>query len=199
MNGQQLTGNFVEALNWVVINTISVPRKGSSVPGPSHPLAVASLVMDFGGKENEVVGALLHDEAEDGGGEETLKKIALRFGDDVALIVRECSDDLPAKGENKRPWQERKNEHLAKLPTACGSTHLVYLADKVHNMRALVLEYSRYGEDVWKRFNGKKAGTIWYYRELITIFRNTLVSRELLAELEKSFDELEQMIRQNED
>lgn len=197
MKEKQLTQRFIEALNWAVINTLAEPRKASMVPGPSHPLAVASLVMDYGGIEDEVVAALLHDEAEDRGGREVLARIANRFGDKVAQIVEECSDDLPAPGERKRDWQVRKDEHLSKLPAACPSTHLVYLADKVHNMRSLVLEYKRNGEAVWKRFNGGKAGTLWYYRELIKIFRQSAAPRELLAELEKSYHELDSLVAKN--
>ena len=196
MNESKLTYRFIEALNWAATNTLGETRKGSSVPASSHPLAVASLVMDYGGSEDEVIAALLHDEAEDGGGEETLARIAIRFGEKVARIVRECSDALPALGQTKKPWQQRKDEHLSKLPAACASTHLVYLADKVHNMRSLVMEYTRHGESVWTRFNGGKDGTLWYYRELIGIFEQSAVSRELLSELEKAFAELSGMIRE---
>lgn len=196
MEERKLTYQFIEALNWAAINTMSEPRKAGDVPGPSHPLAVASLVMDHGGKEYEVLGALLHDEAEDRGGREVLDRIRLRFGEKVARIVEECSDALPLPGEKKRPWLERKQEHLAKLPQAGASTHLVYLADKVHNIRSLVLEYHRQGEAVWQNFNGGREGTLWYYRELIAIFERSAVPPELLAELKRLYGELERLIKE---
>ncbi len=64
----ELTYLFVDALNWAVSNTLGSKRKKSEVPGASHPLGVAALVMDYGGSEDEVIAALLHDEAEGRGG-----------------------------------------------------------------------------------------------------------------------------------
>lgn len=43
-------------------------RKGTGVPYVTHLLAVAALVGDASGTEDEVIAALLHDAVEDGGG-----------------------------------------------------------------------------------------------------------------------------------
>jgi (p)ppGpp synthase/HD superfamily hydrolase len=65
-------------------------RKGTRIPYVSHLLAVAGLVMEDGGSETEVIAALLHDAAEDQGGEPGLEDIRRRFGDEVAAIVDGC-------------------------------------------------------------------------------------------------------------
>lgn len=44
-------------------------RKGTSIPYLSHLLSVAALTMEHGGDEDQAIGALLHDAAEDCGGE----------------------------------------------------------------------------------------------------------------------------------
>jgi len=73
-------------------------RKGTDVPYVSHLLAVASLVLEHGGGEDEAIAALLHDAAEDQGGECTLAEIEARFGPHVSALVRELSDSIPEQG-----------------------------------------------------------------------------------------------------
>ena len=84
-------------------------KKGTSVPYLSHLIGVASIVMENGGTEEEVIAALLHDAAEDQGGKEILDKIQRRFGDRVASIVLECSDTLSWP---KPLWKTRKKKYL---------------------------------------------------------------------------------------
>jgi len=66
-------------------------RKGGPVPYVSHLLAVASIVIEDGGDEDQVVSALLHDAVEDQGGEPRLEDIVHRFGERVAEIVRRAA------------------------------------------------------------------------------------------------------------
>src|SRR5215204_2584660 len=125
-------------------------RKGTSTPYITHLLAVASIVGENGGTEDEVVAALLHDGPEDQGGEATLEVIRARFGDEVAETVDGCTDTY----ENpKPPWRERKERYLAHLAHATGSVRLVSSADKLHNARAVLSDYRLLGEDLWTRFN----------------------------------------------
>ena len=194
-NSSELTGLFVDALDWAVKNTMGSTRKKSNVPGVSHPLGVAALVMDYGGSEEEIIAALLHDEAEDRGGEQTLALIENRFGKKVAQIVRECSDALPVPGESKKEWKPRKEEHIEKLPGASYSTHLVYLADKIHNLRALVIEYNNHGEELWESFNGGRDGTLWYYRSLIQIFEASKAPRLMVKDLKRAYEDREGLIK----
>ena len=42
-------------------------RKGTTIPYISHPLGVASIVLEYGGDEDQAIAALLHDAIEDGG------------------------------------------------------------------------------------------------------------------------------------
>jgi (p)ppGpp synthase/HD superfamily hydrolase len=128
-------------------------RKGTSTPYITHLLAVASIVGENGGTEDEVVAALLHDAPEDQGGEATLRDIRLRFGDEVAEIVDGCTDTYQ---DPKPPWRERKERYLAHLANAPDSVRLVSSADKLHNARSVLSDYMLVGEDLWTRFNGKK-------------------------------------------
>src|SRR5882757_8751840 len=67
-------------------------RKGSGIPYVSHLLAVCALVIEHGGSEDQAIAALLHDAAEDQGGEATLSDIRARYGAAVADIVADCTD-----------------------------------------------------------------------------------------------------------
>ena len=83
-------------------------RKGVGSPYLSHLLGVASYVIEYGGSEDAVIAALLHDAAEDQVGHATLAEIARRFGDHVARIVEQCSDSIEAEGAEKADWEQRK-------------------------------------------------------------------------------------------
>ena len=80
-------------------------RKGSGIPYVTHLLAVAAIVGENGGTEDEVIAALLHDAPEDHGGRERLEDIRERFGDRVAEIVAGCTDTYE---EPKPAWRQRK-------------------------------------------------------------------------------------------
>lgn len=165
-------------------------RKGNDTPYLAHLLVVAGIVLDNGGDEDTAIAALLHDAVEDQGGITTLEVIREKFGLRVADIVWACSDN---EGEPKRPWLERKKEFVASIPKLTPEARLVAMADKLHNMRSLIVEYRRGGEDVWHRFNGLRNGTIWYYRAVMEQFR--LTGREpLIDELIRSVDELFELI-----
>jgi len=163
-----LTSNFEKALTYAHRAHAGQVRKGSGVPYISHLLAVAALVLEAGGSEIEAIGALLHDAVEDQGGRERLDEIQKEFGPEVAAIVEGCSDAF----ESPKPeWWERKRKYLAHLPEASPSVIKVSVVDKLHNARTILTDYREIGEALWSRFNAGKEGTLWYYQELINVYR----------------------------
>ncbi|MGH3558300.1 MAG: HD domain-containing protein, partial [Mycobacterium sp.] len=104
----RLTPAFVEAVRYAAEKHATQTRKGSDIPYLGHLLSVAGLVIDADGTETQAIAALLHDTAEDQGGEETLAEIRERFGAEVAMIVAECSDTFETP---KPPWRERKEHY----------------------------------------------------------------------------------------
>src|SRR5262245_39641568 len=137
-------------------------RKGTGIPYIAHVLGVTAIALEYGATEDEAIGALLHDAAEDGGGEATLAEIRAQFGDAVGDIVLGCSDSLVEDPEDKLPWLERKENYLAHLENATQSVCLVSAADKLHNVRSIMRDYREHGEEIWNRFQGKRDGTLWY-------------------------------------
>jgi len=145
-------------------------RKGTPIPYISHLMVVSALVMEHGGDEEQAAAALLHDAVEDGGGAPRREDIRARFGERVARIVDECSDtDVTPKP----PWRARKEAYLRHLEAASADAVLVSMADKLHNTRAILMDYRVLGSRLWERFNapGGRADVEWYHEELARSFR----------------------------
>jgi len=73
---------------------------------------------------------------------------------------------------------------------------LVSASDKLHNTRAILAELRRHGLEVFDRFAGKKDGTLWYYRTLVTAFRQHGDHADLIEELERVVSEIEKSVRE---
>jgi (p)ppGpp synthase/HD superfamily hydrolase len=156
-------------------------RKGSDTPYLAHLLGVAELVLTFGGTETEFAAALLHDTIEDSGGERRRREIEKACGEEVASIVDSCSDSRVDTTTNarKKPWRQRKMAYISHLtsPSAAPGSLLVSGCDKLHNLTATRDDFGRFGEMVWKRFNTGWPGQVWYYRQLLEVYRQSTDER----------------------
>jgi (p)ppGpp synthase/HD superfamily hydrolase len=133
-----LTTRFDDAFRYAHALHQHQLRKGTTIPYITHLMAVAALVVEHGGDEDQAIAGLLHDAAEDQGGAATLAQIRARFGDAVADIVADCTD---AWTEPKPPWRARKEAYLRELPSKPPASLLVSLADKTHNAEAIRFDY----------------------------------------------------------
>ena len=184
-----MTSRFEQALVFAAQLHKDQRRKGSGVPYVSHLLAVAALVIEHGGDEDEAIAALLHDAIEDQGGPKAREEIRRRFGDRVTEIVDGCTDSETVP---KPPWKERKLAYIAHLAAASASVRLVSAADKLHNARSILIDYRGLGEEIWQRFQGRKTGTLWYYRSVLDVLSQS-GKTPLVAELDRVVRELEQL------
>ena len=174
-----LGDRFEDALGYAFDLHRTQTRKGTAVPYISHLLAVAALVLEHGGDEDQAIAALLHDGPEDQGGEETLARIGDRFGPRVEKLVASCSEPLELQ---KHAWSERKRRYLAHLETIDPDAVLVTCADKLHNVRTIVTELPDAGLALFDRFNGRLEGSLWYYGALADAFERiapAAVARDL--------------------
>jgi (p)ppGpp synthase/HD superfamily hydrolase len=156
-------------------------RKGTDIPYISHLLAVAAIVLEHGGSEDEAIAALLHDAVEDQGGKPTLERIERSFGPLVAGIVAANSD---ADTFPKPPWRERKEAYLAHIRHAPCSVRLVSCADKLHNVRSILAEFEALEQANWSKFNASRSEILWYYGRLADAFlaaSDTRLTREFDA------------------
>lgn len=176
-----LTDRFDAAFHYAREVHAAQFRKGTDHPYIGHLMGVASIVLDDGGSEDEAIGALLHDAAEDQGGRQRLEDIRQRFGETVAKIVEDCTDswDTP-----KRPWIERKRAYAEHARFIAPASLRVSAADKVHNAYAILRDLRNDGERVWDRFNAGADDVLAYYQSLVRSFREAGGGR-LVDELER--------------
>ena len=158
---------FHDALAYASTLHATQARKGAEIPYIAHLLAVASIVMEAGGNEDEAIAALLHDGPEDQGGQKTLAEVRRQFGDTVADIVEGCSDSFD---DPKPPWEDRKSAYIEHLRKTDPSTLLVSASDKLHNARATVRDLREHGASVWARFSATREQTLNNYRQLVDAY-----------------------------
>jgi len=185
-----LSPRFQSALFYACEIHARQKRKGTEIPYISHLLGVASLIMEAGGSEDEVIAGLLHDAVEDQGGVPRLLDIKDRFGDNVAKIVHECTDGLEDDSGVKPPWEERKKAYIEHLKTASPSARLVSNADKLHNVRSIRADFGQIGHKVYERFSQSSEKTLWYYSELLKEFMRDPPSEMLVSELDHALSML---------
>ena len=186
----KLSRKFEEALVYASVVHAGQIRKATGIPYIAHLLGVASIAFEYGADEDEGIGALLHDAAEDAGGAARIDDIRIRFGERVATIVEGCTDTLETP---KPPWRERKEKYLAHLKETDASTRLVSAADKLFNVRSILRELRQRGDAVWARFSGGKKDRLWYYRALVIAFRQHGDHSDLIDELDRVVNEIEKL------
>ncbi len=174
MNVRQaiLTGRFFDAMSFAgELHRLDV-RKGTQIPYLSHLMSVSALVLEHGGTEDQAIAGLLHDAAEDHGGQVMLDEIRVRFGLGVADIVAACTDSLEEEDNVKQPWWPRKVAYVDHLKAATQEALLVSAADKLHNARCILADYRVMDDELWERFNkdAGRVGSLWYYGRLSEAF-----------------------------
>jgi (p)ppGpp synthase/HD superfamily hydrolase len=166
----------------------------------SHLFAVAALILEDGGGEDEAIAGLLHDSVEDQG--MTGQRLGDEFGADVARIVIACSDAAGLVGDEKPPWRARKQHHLdalRDLPPGDPTDRIlrVTAADKLHNCRDLVADLEALPQpDRTARlaeFNGGPDGTCWYYAQMSALLSDRLPASRLTAQLAEATARLHEL------
>jgi len=172
----ELGPRFDQALLYANAAHRQQPRKGTAVPYLSHLLGVASIVLTYGGNEDQAIAGLLHDTVEDCGTEHE-PVIGELFGAEVLRIVLACTDARVGSGEAKGAWRQRKEqyiEHLGELPRG-DTALLVSCSDKLHNAQSILADLETLGLELWRRFPDKAPEDhLWYYRSLASIFSDSL-------------------------
>ncbi|XP_050395887.1 guanosine-3',5'-bis(diphosphate) 3'-pyrophosphohydrolase MESH1 [Patella vulgata] len=123
---------LIKCMNFSAIKHRFQRRKDpDKTPYINHPIGVAYILSEEAGITdlNILQAALLHDTIEDT--DTTLDELKKEFGEEVAAIVAEVSDDKTL------PKQERKRLQILHASKASPSAKLVKLADKLYNLRDL--------------------------------------------------------------
>lgn len=178
-----------------------------AVPYITHVTEVMSLMVQAHASEDQLIAGLLHDALEDqpqtASGADTATVIRKNFGRKVLAYVEHCSDALPAPGEAKPPWRERKEAHLRHMRAQARKDPrflLVTLCDKISNARAIVDDVEHHGDIVWRRFNASPPEIAWYYGEMLQVIKDNRKrlphSEALVARLDKHVARLTELAAQ---
>jgi len=143
-------------------------RKVGNIPYIWHPLEVAHICMTMTHDDDVIIAGLLHDTVEDT--DVTIEDIEREFGPRVRAFVS-------SETENKRPelppsnsWLMRKRESVLDLLDAPLEAKIVWLADKVSNMRSFHAMYIEKGIGMWESFNMKDPRMQkWYYTRILSL------------------------------
>lgn len=121
---------LIDALSFAAERHRGQRRKDRAAsPYINHPIALMRVLSVEGGILDPVVlcAALLHDTVEDTGA--SPDEIAARFGDEIAAIVLEVTDD------KRLPKAERKRLQVEHAGQVSERARIVKLADKICNLR----------------------------------------------------------------
>lgn len=165
-------------------------RKIAGTPYILHPFEAAVIIATMTTDENTIAAGLLHDTVEDCG--VSLGEIGERFGKRVQeLVESETEDKLPQKPAADT-WMQRKEDSLRILKdTNDLDIKILWLGDKLSNIRSLYREFCLHGNEIWQGLNQKDQRMHeWYYRkvaEYMPELKDTFAYREYMELLDKLF------------
>lgn len=173
-------------------------RKRENTPYILHPLEVAAVAAELTKDENILIAAVLHDTVEDT--DTSIDEVRERFGDRVAELVESETENKREDLPPEETWEIRKKESLEHLKNSTDpAVKILWLADKVSNMRTLYRLYQKEGDALWNHFNMKDVKKqAWYYRtisELLSDLDDTLPYQEYKQIVDYIFRD----VKENED
>jgi len=189
------------ALDWAEGAHAGQTRKDGVASFLVHPLAVASLVLRFGGSSDQAAAALLHDTLGLNG--ITLDSIRSEFGERVAGLVEAFVDpelpaDIPAEILEKYPWETAKKAYISKLQGLDSEALLVIGCEEFHELTELASELrSAPPVEVWKRRPAHPMNYGWYYKEILKVMTTRLASghtRALVTEFALELRQLQERV-----
>ncbi len=155
-----------EAIIYATIMHQGKKRKFNGIPFILHPLEVAQILSTMTGDQEIITAGILHDIVEDTDG--TLEEIEKRFGKRVAFLVSTESEEKYPNESRSSSWKRRKEGSLRVLKNSQDNgVKMLWLADKLANIRSLAGMYSEHGETMWKELHQSDPEMQrWYYQSV---------------------------------
>ena len=145
-------------------------RRGKGYPYIVHPMEGVEIVATMTADQELLAAAALHDTVEDT--EVTVEQIRAEFGDRVASLVADESEEQPEGMSEEESWHDRKRAAINHLAKASHDAKIVALGDKLSNIRAIARDYAEIGDALWNRFHAKDPKDHeWHYRGLADALR----------------------------
>ena len=155
-----------EAIMFAVAAHDGMRRKKSETPYILHPMEAAVIVSTMTDDQNLIAAAALHDVVEDAG--ITIEEVEAKFGKRVRELVASETEDKRADLPPASTWRIRKEESLSVLKNTDDiAVLMVWIGDKLSNMRAIYRDFKVEGNAMWQRFNQNNVEEqAWYYRSI---------------------------------
>lgn len=166
-------------------------RKLAGTPYILHPLEVASIIGTITTDKETMAAGLLHDTVEDCNVDpKEIKKI---FGPRVAALVQSETEDKLSERPASETWMERKEESLLMLGyTKDRDVKILWLADKLSNIRSFYREHIKNGDGFFQALNQKDPKMHkWYYTTIakyLSELSDTAAYQEYVELVNKTFD-----------
>lgn len=144
-------------------------RKKSGVPYILHPLEAAVIVSTMTDDQKVIAAAILHDVVEDT--DITIDEIEEKFGKRVRELVESETENKRSDIPASETWRIRKEESLEVLKNTLDiEVLMVWLGDKLANIRSIYRELQKEGDALWKKFNQKDVNEhAWYYFSIVKL------------------------------
>jgi (p)ppGpp synthase/HD superfamily hydrolase len=155
------------------------------LPYISHLMAVVLILSDYTDDEDALVAAFLHDTLEDT--DYTLDELREDFGGPVSEIVLSLTEPK-ILGERKLGWLERKREYNKQLKQASDKALMIAAADKSHNFRTVVEEYSADHKRFLEDFGPQTQDRMEIYQTMANTLNSRLKS-DIVHEFNHTFTE----------
>ena len=174
-----------EAIIYATVMHQGKIRKFSGIPFILHPMEVAQILSTMTSDQEVITAGILHDIVEDTDG--TLEEIEKRFGKRVALLVSSESEAEYPGEDRADSWKRRKEESLLVLKNSEDiGVKMLWLADKLANIRSLAGEYSAKGEAIWQSLHQHDPEMqCWYYQSVAEMVELSLNKTGAFKELIK--------------
>ncbi len=160
-------------------------RKNIPTPFISHPMTVASLVLENSDDEDLVIIALLHDVVEDAGGLPTLARVRAQFGDRIAdgvLWLTDSTDRIDnLEGDAKRDDKRKRNlNYIQKMLECPEEVLIISCSDKIANLRSMAADYLMLGNEIWTQYSLSPDETVANYVNLLSVYRERLKNHRIV-------------------
>ena len=144
-------------------------RKNGESPYILHPLEAAVIVGTMTNDQEVIASAVLHDVVEDT--DIPIEEIEKNFGKRIKDLVECETENKRAELPPAETWRIRKEESLEDLKNASDDAVLmVWIGDKLANMRAIYREWKEKGDAMWQKFNQKDVNEqAWYYSSIVDL------------------------------
>ena len=163
-----------EAIIYATIMHQGKVRKIKHVPYILHSLEVAQILSTMTDDPEVITAGILHDILYDTDG--TLKEIENRFGGRVADLVLSNTEHLAPFVDKSTSWERRKEESIRVLKNSKDiGVKMLWLADKLANIRSLAGSYSEQGEIIWESLDQQDSKKQrWFYKTVAEILELNL-------------------------